>query len=223
MQKWVFIRIAAYKLQKFPLQSTIDKRVSSSILHFKFLHRYLFPMNVSDAAVQSHQIGIDESYRPLPSLYLAFSFIWLCSACSWTLNTYKNRHFQVKILPFLSTVCSALILWNGLLENQLLLLWDSFRLRAEFGGFWWFFYLFVISWLEHCGCSISASMEPTLTISLRLDYTKFRIKFNSDKLTKRSSCVFNGATCFGDFSSISMHSLLAERITSINSLDYLIL
>ncbi|KAK6284491.1 hypothetical protein POUND7_003443 [Theobroma cacao] len=51
-------------------------------------------MNVSEIG-ESNPVGLDESYRPLPSLYLGFLSIWFFSACSWTFNTYKNRHFQV--------------------------------------------------------------------------------------------------------------------------------
>ncbi|GFZ11778.1 hypothetical protein Acr_23g0001630 [Actinidia rufa] len=36
----------------------------------------------------------NEAYRPLAGLYLAFTAIWFVSTCSWTLNTYKSRHFQ---------------------------------------------------------------------------------------------------------------------------------
>ncbi|KAG5523467.1 hypothetical protein RHGRI_035315 [Rhododendron griersonianum] len=39
--------------------------------------------------------SIDEAYRPLPCLYLAFTSIWFVSTFFWTFNTYKNRHFQV--------------------------------------------------------------------------------------------------------------------------------
>ncbi|XP_073226728.1 uncharacterized protein [Cicer arietinum] len=38
--------------------------------------------------------GVDDSYRSLPSLYLAFLSIWFFSAFSWTAYTYKTRHFQ---------------------------------------------------------------------------------------------------------------------------------
>lgn len=51
-------------------------------------------MNVP-ASVGTYRLGLDESYRPLPSLYLAFFSFWFVSACSWTFNTFKNRHFQV--------------------------------------------------------------------------------------------------------------------------------
>ncbi|KAK9231946.1 hypothetical protein WN943_022187 [Citrus x changshan-huyou] len=45
-------------------------------------------------------VGLDESFRPLPSLYLAFLSIWFLSACSWTINTYKNRHFRANNLQW---------------------------------------------------------------------------------------------------------------------------
>ncbi|OAY72017.1 hypothetical protein ACMD2_16908 [Ananas comosus] len=38
--------------------------------------------------------GMDVSYRPLPSLYLAFLAIWAVSGFSWTFNTWRSRHFQ---------------------------------------------------------------------------------------------------------------------------------
>lgn len=56
-----------------------------------------------DATVETFdasRIGIDETYRPLPCLYFAFMSIWFVSACSWTINTYKNRHFQANKLQW---------------------------------------------------------------------------------------------------------------------------
>jgi hypothetical protein len=47
-----------------------------------------------------YRVELDESYRPLPAVYLALLFIWFLSACSWTFNTYKNRHFSVWIQYF---------------------------------------------------------------------------------------------------------------------------
>ncbi|KAK3002381.1 hypothetical protein RJ639_021043, partial [Escallonia herrerae] len=48
--------------------------------------------------MESHETsritGIDEAYWPLPSLYLFFMSLWFISALCWTLNTFKNRHFQ---------------------------------------------------------------------------------------------------------------------------------
>lgn len=46
--------------------------------------------------------GVDDSYRHLPILYLTFLTIWSFSACSWTVNTFKNRHFQVNKSPIFS-------------------------------------------------------------------------------------------------------------------------
>lgn len=92
-------------------------------------------MNVSDSVVASHPIGVDESYRPLPSLYLAFSFIWLLSACSWTVNTYKNRHFQTNNLqwslasvPLLKALQLTLsfLFWYSCFYIQTCSLWMSF-------------------------------------------------------------------------------------------------
>ncbi|KAF7124711.1 hypothetical protein RHSIM_Rhsim12G0201900 [Rhododendron simsii] len=48
--------------------------------------------------------SIDEAYRPLPCLYLAFTSIWFVSTFFWTFNTYKNRHFQL-VYNLLSLVC----------------------------------------------------------------------------------------------------------------------
>ncbi|XP_057473385.1 uncharacterized protein LOC130761833 isoform X1 [Actinidia eriantha] len=42
----------------------------------------------------------NEAYRPLAGLYLAFTAIWFVSTCSWTLNTYKSRHFQTNKLQW---------------------------------------------------------------------------------------------------------------------------
>lgn len=44
------------------------------------------------------QIDLDDSYRPLPSVYLAFLAIWAVSGFSWGLSSWRSRHFQV---PFL--------------------------------------------------------------------------------------------------------------------------
>ena len=40
-------------------------------------------------------VAVDEAYRPLPYLYLAFLAIWFVYVFSWTINTWKKRHFQV--------------------------------------------------------------------------------------------------------------------------------
>ncbi|XP_015894575.2 uncharacterized protein LOC107428537 [Ziziphus jujuba] len=80
-------------------------------------------------------IGIDESYRPLPSLYLAFFSIWFVSACSWTLNTLKNRHFQrnnlqwtlafVPLIKALQLTLSCLF-WYSCFYLEICSLWMSF-------------------------------------------------------------------------------------------------
>ena len=40
------------------------------------------------------RVEINESYRLFPSVYLSLLSIWLVSTFYWTINTYKNRHFQ---------------------------------------------------------------------------------------------------------------------------------
>ncbi|XP_022964205.1 uncharacterized protein LOC111464293 [Cucurbita moschata] len=92
-------------------------------------------MNVSDSVDKSHPIGVDESYRPLPSIYLVFSFIWLLSACSWTVNIYKNRHFQTNnlqwslaSLPLLKALQLTLsfLFWYSCFYIETCSLWMSF-------------------------------------------------------------------------------------------------
>ncbi|RRT68682.1 hypothetical protein B296_00008664 [Ensete ventricosum] len=43
---------------------------------------------------------LDELYRPLPWLYLAFLVIWALSAFSWIVNTWRNRFVQVRRIIF---------------------------------------------------------------------------------------------------------------------------
>ncbi|CAK9182511.1 unnamed protein product [Ilex paraguariensis] len=79
--------------------------------------------------------GLDEAYRPLPSIYLAFSMIWFVSACSWTIITYKNRHFQtnnlqlalasVPLIKALQLMLSFLF-WYSCFYLQICSLWISF-------------------------------------------------------------------------------------------------
>ncbi|EXB74554.1 hypothetical protein L484_026251 [Morus notabilis] len=70
-------------------------------------------MDASDGA------ALNESYRPLPALYLAFWSIWFVSACSWTFNTYKNRHFQV-LLP-LNYLITFYVIFHHTSQNLLVL------------------------------------------------------------------------------------------------------
>ncbi|KAL0010353.1 hypothetical protein SO802_005461 [Lithocarpus litseifolius] len=83
------------------------------------------------ASTVSYRIGLNESYRPLPSVYLAFFSIWVFSACSWTINTYKNRHFQTNNLqwtlasvPLIKALQLALsfLFWYSCFNLQVLLL-----------------------------------------------------------------------------------------------------
>ncbi|XP_010917839.1 uncharacterized protein [Elaeis guineensis] len=78
---------------------------------------------------------LDESYRPLPSLYLAFLTIWGVSAFSWTLHTWKNRNFQVNNLqrmlatvPLVKSLQLALSFsfWYSCINLQKCSLWMSF-------------------------------------------------------------------------------------------------
>ncbi|GMY34333.1 transmembrane protein [Fagus crenata] len=91
-------------------------------------------MDVPASSV-SYRIGLNESYRPLPSLYLAFLSIWVFSACSWTINTYKNRHFQTNNLqwtlasvPLIKALQLALsfLFWYSCFNLQVCSLWMSF-------------------------------------------------------------------------------------------------
>ncbi|GLT75756.1 hypothetical protein SLA2020_474550 [Shorea laevis] len=83
----------------------------------------------------AYRIGLDESYRPLPSLYLAFLSIWLVSACSWTVNTYKNRHFQTNNLQWMLAsvplikalqLTLSFLFWYSCFNLQVCSLWMSF-------------------------------------------------------------------------------------------------
>uniref|UniRef100_A0A2N9ID05 THH1/TOM1/TOM3 domain-containing protein n=1 Tax=Fagus sylvatica TaxID=28930 RepID=A0A2N9ID05_FAGSY len=86
-------------------------------------------MDVPASSV-SYRIGLNESYRPLPSLYLAFLSIWVFSACSWTINTYKNRHFQWTLasVPLIKALQLALsfLFWYSCFNLQVCSLWMSF-------------------------------------------------------------------------------------------------
>ncbi|KAF8388931.1 hypothetical protein HHK36_025614 [Tetracentron sinense] len=63
-------------------------------------------------------IGVDEAYRPLPWLYLGFLSIWFVSACSWTINTWNNRHSQV-----FSLNCNCFVVCDCILEQTNKLQW----------------------------------------------------------------------------------------------------
>lgn len=83
----------------------------------------------------AYHVGLDESYRPLPSIYLAFLFIWFVSACSWTINTYRNRHFQTNSLqwalasiPLIKVLQLTLsfLFWYSCSNLHICSLWMSF-------------------------------------------------------------------------------------------------
>ncbi|THU72688.1 hypothetical protein C4D60_Mb04t14820 [Musa balbisiana] len=79
--------------------------------------------------------ALDDSYRPLPSLYLAFLAIWAISAFAWTINTWRNRFPQTSNLqwmlasiPLTKTLQLALSFsfWYSCINLQICSLWMSF-------------------------------------------------------------------------------------------------
>ncbi|XVF74537.1 hypothetical protein PTKIN_Ptkin13bG0118000 [Pterospermum kingtungense] len=91
-------------------------------------------MSVSEIG-ELNRVGLVESYQPLPSLYLAFLSVWFLSACSWTFNTYTNRHFQTNSLqwtlasvPLIKALQLTLsfLFWYSCINLQLCSLWMSF-------------------------------------------------------------------------------------------------
>ncbi|XP_042512498.1 uncharacterized protein LOC122087426 [Macadamia integrifolia] len=80
--------------------------------------------------------GMDDVYRPLPSVYLGFLSIWFLSAFSWTFNTWNNRHYQsnnhlqwtlasVPLIKVLQLTLSFLF-WYSCYNFQTCSLWMSF-------------------------------------------------------------------------------------------------
>ncbi|KAL1814409.1 hypothetical protein ACET3Z_016983 [Daucus carota] len=83
----------------------------------------------------SYHSGLDESYRPLPSVYMAFMMIWSFSAVFWAVNTYKSRYFQTNNLqwvlasvPLLKALQLTLsfLFWYSCFYFQTCSLWISF-------------------------------------------------------------------------------------------------
>ncbi|GAY51105.1 hypothetical protein CUMW_131770 [Citrus unshiu] len=116
-------------------------------------------------------VGLDESFRPLPSLYLAFLSIWFLSACSWTINTYKNRHFRANNLqwtlasvPLIKALQLTLsfLFWYSCFHLQICSLWMSFvterRSTAALGCV---FYLTLVGY---------RASVPYFTVLLLLNY-----------------------------------------------------
>uniref|UniRef100_M4DR06 Uncharacterized protein n=1 Tax=Brassica campestris TaxID=3711 RepID=M4DR06_BRACM len=85
---------------------------------------------------ESHGInGVDDSYRHLPILYLTFLSIWSLSACSWTVNTFKNRNFQTNSLQWILAsvplikalqLTLSFLFWHSCFHHQICSLWMSF-------------------------------------------------------------------------------------------------
>ncbi|XP_037493626.1 uncharacterized protein LOC105635094 [Jatropha curcas] len=78
---------------------------------------------------------LDESYRPLPSVYFALLSVWLVSACSWTINTYKKRHFQMNNLQWMLAsvplikalqLMLSFLFWYSCFYHEICSLWLSF-------------------------------------------------------------------------------------------------
>jgi hypothetical protein len=55
-------------------------------------------LNSTTTSSPTNHIDLEDSYRPLPSVYLVFLAIWAVSGFSWGLSSWRNRHYQV---PFL--------------------------------------------------------------------------------------------------------------------------
>ncbi|KAJ6792446.1 Uncharacterized protein M6B38_239560 [Iris pallida] len=92
-------------------------------------------MEVAASAATATATLVDESYRPLPALYLSFLAIWGLSAFFWTLNTWRNRHFQMSNLqwmlasvPLLKALQLALSFsfWYSCTNFEICSLWISF-------------------------------------------------------------------------------------------------
>ncbi|KAH1240287.1 hypothetical protein GmHk_07G018187 [Glycine max] len=63
-------------------------------------------------------VGVDESYSALPWLYLTFLSIWLLSACSWTVYTYKTHHSQF-INEVVLLICEAVDTCFGSVDQSI--------------------------------------------------------------------------------------------------------
>ncbi|KAK8938287.1 hypothetical protein KSP40_PGU017955 [Platanthera guangdongensis] len=78
--------------------------------------------------------AMDDSYRPLPTLYLVFLAIWCLSTFSWALNTMRNRHFVSNLqcimaaVPLIKAVQLGLSysFWYSCIKLQVCSLWISF-------------------------------------------------------------------------------------------------
>lgn len=132
-------------------------------------------MDASDGSV------LDESYRPLPALYLAFWSIWFVSACSWTFNTYKNRHFQTNSLQW--TLASVPSIKALQLTLSFLFWYSCFYL--ETCSLWMSFGVYVTGVLFQ-----TASFVSFLLISHGYCIMCERLSVNERRTTASLACVF---------------------------------
>lgn len=124
---------------------------------------------------------LDESYRHLPSIYLVFLSIWFLSACSWTINTYKNRHFQMNNLQW--TLASVPLI-------------KALQLTLSFLFWYSCFYLHVCSLWMSFGVYVTGVLFQTASfVSFFLISHGYSITCESLSLTERRTtaalgCVF---------------------------------
>ncbi|KAJ4821490.1 transmembrane protein [Rhynchospora pubera] len=92
-------------------------------------------LNSTSTSSPANQIDLEDSYRPLPSVYLAFLAIWALSGFSWGLNSWRNRHYQannlqwmLSLVPLIKTLQLALAFsfWYSCINLEVCSLWMSF-------------------------------------------------------------------------------------------------
>ncbi|RDX70951.1 hypothetical protein CR513_49750, partial [Mucuna pruriens] len=129
-------------------------------------------------------VGVDESYRALPWLYLTFLSIWLLSACSWTAYTYKTRHFQ----------SSGIICTGHLLRFRLLKHYSSYCPSSS-GRYSCFNFQACSLWMSF-GVYVTGVLFQTaafvsfLLISHGYCITFERLSLNERRSTAALACVF---------------------------------
>ncbi|KAK3219892.1 hypothetical protein Dsin_013862 [Dipteronia sinensis] len=132
-------------------------------------------------AGEPYRAGIDESFRPLPSLYLAFLTIWFFSAFSWTINTYKKRHFQTNNLQW--TLASVPLIKALQLTLSFLFWYSCFHLQIC--SLWMSFGVYVTGVLFQ-----TASFVSFLLISHGYCITCERLSLTERRTTAALGCVF---------------------------------
>ncbi|KAI6690071.1 hypothetical protein NL676_026899 [Syzygium grande] len=128
-----------------------------------------------------YRLGLDESYRPLASVYLAFLAIWLVSACSWTFNTYRNAHFQTSNLQW--TLASVPLIKALQLMLSFLFWYSCFYLQRC--SLWMSFGVYVTGVLFQ-----TASLISFLLISHGYCITCERLSVNERRTTAALGSVF---------------------------------